>query len=443
MKKIISVICGLLAAIMLFGCIGCIKADVRDDPEPVVTNEPHPETEAPATVVPTVTQEGNLVGNYYADFNGFLKGLDSYKEDNFIASPTSLRAALCLAIAGAEGDTLAELLRAAGFSSKEEAYEWYNNMLAMISAFAEDLESDRQREAEQAAWFGEEIPGSGVDRAFEIANSIWNNSGVSQGFKDSYIECVKNVFGADAFSEDSKEITGKINSWVNEKTHGMIPQIVGDVSKMSAVLVNALYLRTTWTNDFGEHLTHEDKFTCFDGSETKKEFMEQERALYRYYEDENTRFVILPMDGNISFVCVLGDTSDLENKIKSAEYRDIHLVLPKMEIESSFDNSEMVNFVIGRGAKVPFTGDANFNSMCVSEDWYINDIIQKAKIKTDEEGIEASAATAILMEATAAFDPTTPPPVIDFIADHPFSFFIYCDINSDAPEMLFCGQMVK
>jgi serpin B len=55
----------------------------------------------------------------------------------------------------------------------------------------------------------------------------------------------------------------------------------------------------------------------------------------------------------------------------------------------------------------------------------------------DEDGIEAAAATAIMMKESA-MEITE---IKEFHADKPFKFMILTD--SETPEPLFCGQLVK
>lgn len=69
---------------------------------------------------------------------------------------------------------------------------------------------------------------------------------------------------------------------------------------------------------------------------------------------------------------------------------------------------------------------------------FITDIIQKTKIKVEEKGIEAAAATAIMMEESCALEE---PEVKEFIADRPFKYMILTD--SEDPELLFYGQLVE
>ncbi len=120
------------------------------------------------------------------------------------------------------------------------------------------------------------------------------------------------------------------------------------------------------------------------------------------------------------------------------------VTLPKFEIESSFDQGELVRFLLSRGAERPFSpvsGEADFSVMSRDADWHISDIIQKSRIRLDEDGIEAAAVTAIMMKMTSAVE-TDPPELKKFTADRPFTFYLFTG-TGDARELLFYGQVVR
>ena len=77
---------------------------------------------------------------------------------------------------------------------------------------------------------------------------------------------------------------------------------------------------------------------------------------------------------------------------------------------------------------------------------YVNDIIHKTKLITDEKGIEGAAASAVMIMCGAALEEPKKPK--EFIADEPFSFYVFTN-NVEAEEMftdidlLFYGQNVK
>ena len=59
----------------------------------------------------------------------------------------------------------------------------------------------------------------------------------------------------------------------------------------------------------------------------------------------------------------------------------------------------------------------------------------------DEDGIEAAAATAIMM-ATGAAPVQDPPAPKEFTADRPFSLYLYTR-GDGGPELLFFGQYLR
>ena len=189
MKKILIT----FLIIALLACAGC-----------KLPEEPPSITPAPETAIPTInpTEVPETV-NYYDDFVTYVS--TAFEGENFIASPTSLRAALCLAIAGADEDTLAELLVGAGFNSKEDAIDWYKKLIKIKDIFDNKI------------IISSIAPALGKEASFDIANSIWNNDSISQGFKQEYIDSVKELFNADVDSAKASELVAKINNWVNER----------------------------------------------------------------------------------------------------------------------------------------------------------------------------------------------------------------------------------
>ena len=85
-----------------------------------------------------------------------------------------------------------------------------------------------------------------------------------------------------------------------------------------------------------------------------------------------------------------------------------------------------------------FTDQAEFGPM-FTEQLFVGDIVQKAKVHIDEEGLEAAAATAMAL-CGCAMPEEAPEPEI-FRADRPFCCYI---VNGfETPELLFWGQIVN
>ena len=97
------------------------------------------------------------------------------------------------------------------------------------------------------------------------------------------------------------------------------------------------------------------------------------------------------------------------------------VTIPKLDLETEFACGELVEFLKENGVKLAFDADrADFSGM-IDHQIYVSDIIQKTRIKLDEDGVEAAAVTAIMMDNGAAAIPKEPKV---FTADRPFSFFM-------------------
>ena len=98
-----------------------------------------------------------------------------------------------------------------------------------------------------------------------------------------------------------------------------------------------------------------------------------------------------------------------------------------------------MNFLKEYGVQLAFDGErADFSAM-IDYPVFVSDIIQKTRIKLDEEGVEAAAVTAIMFEECAYIEPQQPKV---FTADRPFSFYIYTTCN-DTTAILFAGEIVE
>ncbi|MCR5670886.1 MAG: hypothetical protein K6G10_07775, partial [Butyrivibrio sp.] len=345
-----------------------------------------------------------------------------FENENFMVSPTSFRAALALAVAGADGETKDALIKAMGFESMEDVNSWYASVLESVDNFDK--------------WFEYEDDPSA---ALKIMNSVWSSS-EDASFKEDYKKYVEDNYRAEARFSPKDRITKEVDDWVNEGTNGLIPSLGADLSASDLVLVNTLFLKTSWISTFEEYDTMEDDFKTFDGSVVKKDFMEKTDD-YLYYEDDGCKLVSIPMNGRISAVFVLGDAGDVSEKLEKAQIKKVHLRIPKFETESSFDGGLLVNFLKAKGAAAAFSDDADFSDMADLKGTFISDIIQKTKIKTDESGIEAAAVTAVMLVGSALME--EPEPIMEFVADEPFKYMILAGNDEGADEALFIGQLVK
>lgn len=276
--------------------------------------------------------------------------------------------------------------------------------------------------------------------AYRVLNSVWNNTDRFGAFLPDYISSIAEHYDATANSVPADQITDAVNHWCDEATAGLIPNISNDLSGCAAALVNAVYLKSSWVDEFSKYMTEPEDFTDINDNVTRRDMMKA-KGRYRFFEGRGTKLVSIPLNGGLSFVAVLGDASDWLADYDAAEYTDVDLWIPKLDTESSFGRKALVQFLMDRGAVDAFdAGTADFSRMA-DYSWYISDILQKAKIKTDEEGLEAAAVTMIMMAIGALLEPEEPQ-YREFHATEPFRYFIVTT-TTQTPLVVFAGQEVK
>lgn len=455
MKKIITfILCLSMTIGVLSGCVQEKPIESKrpiESVEPVETMEPVESTEPTETIKPVETTEPTEVTDPFEPTESTLKGntfdekLVNYinenelGKDNYVMSPMSFKMALSLLIEGAEGETLEELLNVLDVESVEELREltlkYFEKSEKIINESKTDLQFMRQENYNLENY---NLP------ALMISNSVWKNKSEPGEIVEDYKKIIEEYYKGTSATLDADKMKEIINQWTAEKTNNMIPSIVDDsVAGMNTVLVNAIYIKDSWFESFAKEMTEKGIFKAIDGSETEKEFMQNTES-YKYYEDEETKLVVIPTTYGFDVVYVIGSRDNIEEKLAKAEYVRTHVRIPKLDIESSLDNGILVDFLKEAGVKKSFTSDAEFSKMCTFP-INVSDIIQKAKIKTDEDGIEGAAVTAIMMETCGVI--VEPEEIKEFNANEPFSFYVKLkDVSSELKEQdstIFYGQVVR
>ncbi|MDK1032271.1 MAG: serpin family protein, partial [Planctomycetia bacterium] len=123
----------------------------------------------------------------------------------------------------------------------------------------------------------------------------------------------------------------------------------------------------------------------------------------------------------------------LKDVLKNLREQEVVVFVPKFKMESQFSLSETLKAM---GMKDAFVfGAADFSGMNGRKDLFISAVVHKAFVDVNEEGTEAAAATAVVIE-TESIEP--PPPV--FRADHPFIFLIR---HEKTGAILFIGRVTN
>ena len=94
-----------------------------------------------------------------------------------------------------------------------------------------------------------------------IANSIWTGKGIS--FSPSFLQVNQDFYQSQVRKIDFShpESLKIINNWVKDKTEGKIEKIIQELNSNDVmVLLNAIYFKGNWNQQFSEYLTREMGF---------------------------------------------------------------------------------------------------------------------------------------------------------------------------------------
>ncbi len=418
MKRVLAI---LLSTSMLTGC-GLFTGKIPEEKLEVIESEVNTQMEVPEvtefTPLEAVYTSEEISGNFNAAF--IKEALKN--QDNVIVSPLSAKMVVNIAAMGAdEGSvTQQELLSLFGYESVNE-----------MKGESKNLMDELNRE----------------NGTLTTNNSYWKSDKLAEINKD-YAEQLEAVFRAESYSADltSAKFVKDLNKWVKDNTNGLIPKLLNQPLDGTArlALVNTLYFNNEWQYKFESYATYEKEFYGNKGTENvptmHQSLLDLEygegskfKSVTMPYTDGSVMNIYLPKDEDANIADIISEmnldklTEELEAKRTE---KMVNIAIPKFECDYSGSLKEMLQFLGVNRAFDPYCGE--FNAMAEDEQLYISSIIQAAKIKCDEEGTEAAAATMAVMALGCA--PMEEPP-IEFIVDRPFMY----EIKSPSGETLFMG----
>ncbi|XP_055375213.1 serine protease inhibitor 88Ea-like [Condylostylus longicornis] len=268
--------------------------------------------------------------------------------------------------------------------------------------------------------------------------------------------CIRQLFAEEIenldFQGKPEQTRLNINDWVSNVTRNEITEFLkqGDVnSETKMILANAAYFKGQWETKFNITNTKEEIFYSGKGK-TAPVSMMNHRGNFHYTisEELNCHILELPYKGekfsDVSMIIFLPPyTNDenglqkilnnltpdnLNNAMNDLELRDVKLSLPRYSLEERLELTPFLNMI---GINELFTRRANLQGFSNEYGLLLNDALHFAKIKVDEEGSIASAATGLF-----GFRKERPMGIVEFTCNHPFLFMIY-DHKSKA--ILFFG----
>ncbi|VVC92503.1 unnamed protein product [Leptidea sinapis] len=326
------------------------------------------------------------------------KFCNQLEKTSVVSSPLSAEYLLALLALGSEDPAHSELLKSLGLPDDDA-------VRTSFTSFANKLKSVK-----------------GI--TLNIANKVYIQEGdydLSPALKNDAVK----VFDAGLEKMDftDSSAAGLINKWVESKTNERIKDLLSPDSLNSdtrLVLVNALYFKGTWVNQFDpihtmDQAFHIDANTTVD---VPMMFIEEE-FLYgedpainaqflqmHYAGEEASMLIVLPreVDGVDDLLAHLADGYDLVGQLDK-----LHRVKVKMGVEAIFDpHNSGINKLLDNGEML-----------------HVSKAVQKAFIEVNEEGAEAAAATAMGIMMCSAM--VGEEPVYHFRANRPFLAAVLVD----------------
>lgn len=426
----------IIAALLTAGCTGPAQPAA-----PAVSPAPSQEETTGATPSPSPSStahsgDAGLIAtaeNQFAfDLYPALAALPETANKNLFCSPFSLSTALAITGEGANGKTADEILTVL------------------------HLPKDPDTRRTGFALLNVRLNNASADYTLRTANALWAEK--TYVFLPTFTGTARQYYSAETTNLDfmtaPEESRSTINQWVEEKTERKIRDLLpeGSINPLTRlVITNAIYFKGTWARQFDANLTHDADFTTSTGKVTKVRMMQDrgENVKYRYAETADLQYIELPYfqkSGKpLSMVVLLPKGNDLrpaedalsENSLfalkENAQHRTVEVYFPKFRVETGYKMAQSLSAMGMPTAFIP--GSADFSGMDGTHQLFIRDVFHKAYIDVNEEGTEAAAATAVVMQLKMAPGGDSPPV---FRADHPFIFLIR---DNESGAILFLGRI--
>ncbi|KAK7882865.1 hypothetical protein WMY93_029039 [Mugilogobius chulae] len=333
---------------------------------------------------------------------------------------------------GARGHTLEEIRQAVGFSQLVQGVE-FSLLQNLTTALSED-------EAQYVVRF---------------ANSLYLQEGVS--FSPEFVHLMRKYFRAQVETVDfnqSAAVAQHINHWVENHTESKIRELLSpdDFSSVTRLtLVNAVYFRGSWKNQFRPENTRTFSFSRDDGSEVQTLMMYQlgdfsygefsdgsqeaggvYQVLEMPYEGEDmSMMIVLPrQEVPLATLEPIIKAPLLEEWANNVKRQKVEVYLPKFKVEQRIDLKDVLQEL---GIQNIFNNNADLSGMTDGRDLYVSKAVQKAYLEVTEEGAEGAAGSGMIaLTRTLVLYPQV-------MADHPFFFVIR---NKQTGSILFMGRVM-
>lgn len=356
----------------------------------------------------------SLQAKYAAGLDGFLDAsirqfLANSADGNAVYSPLNVYMALAMLAETAGGNSRAQILGLLGASGIEEL-----------------------RAQANALWRSNYRDDGAVTSL--MANSLWLNEEVS--FNKDTLKTLAEEYFASSFSGRMGDpaFDSALQEWINENTGGLLKEQASGLhmdAQTIITLASTIYYRGKWMSQFEPSATKKDNFNLPGGGTLECDFMHKGAAGDYYWsdnfaavalevEESGSMWLILPDEGvTPADLLESGEATDflLGRKAANSKHLIVNMSVPKFDVSSKM---ELVPGLKQLGVTDVFDGALADFTPLDAEGGSVTNVEHAARVKIDEEGLEAAAYT-VIMRCGAAMPPDEE---VDFTLDRPFLFAI-------------------
>ena len=336
---------------------------------------------------------------------------------NNIYSPLSIATCFSMAYEGADTDTKIQLQKLLkykdGLSYKEMTKE-------MLENTSKDLKEDGK---------------------IDVSQSFFIDSKYKDSIEQTYLDTLTDYYYAEAYQGDlSSDIMHELlATWINNKTNNFLNVKKEDFSDYDGImwLVNTVYAKARWIEEFNPNLDVKDNFYNLDKSTSRRTYMRQTQD-NRALVGEDYVITYLPLNMGLKFVMLLPtgkdssiifDSStlkallDFNSHLNEYKIYEISYKMPYFKMQKDYDLKEMF---VNAGYQIPFDKDkadfSNISKLAKLNQIHIGKATHVAGIDVNHLGVEAAAYTVIDIEATSAMPEEHEK--LEFTLNHPFLYSI-------------------
>lgn len=347
------------------------------------------------------------------------------EQKNAMLSPMSAHIMLTMLLNGTNGETKSEMQEVLGFDSDFTLQEINSSYVDLVSQL---IEADPKV-------------------TLAIANAVFYRNGLD--VNSTFIETISKTFDSkiDALDFSHPSAVKTINDWAAENTNNKIPKVLDSINPEHVMfLMNALYFKGNWSEQFDSNNTSDGIFHLTDGSEIEVPTMRGKINIHVSQFDEFLAFEMPYGRKNFSMVVLL-PKNDLANLYEvltpdvwkivtnqlddQTEWQSVPVEFPKFNFEYEKQLNEILQNMGMLKAFSPL--EADLTGISESADLYLGFVKQNTFVEVNEEGTEAAAVTVGGIEATSA-------PTNSVVVNKPFVFAIR---ERTTNSLLFIGTVVN